>query len=73
MIVHQRQPARMRIFVNRDHELKSAEGLILDTGNIQRMAYSLADSGMGKTALLDEIYDRHQVHAAVALIDVGRT
>lgn len=63
----------MRIFVNRDDELKSVGSLLLDAANLQRIAVVCADTGMGKTALLDEIYDRHRANAAVAFIDVGRT
>ena len=63
----------MRIFIDRDYELKCVESLILDAANHQRIAIVCANDGMGKTALLDEIYDRYRAHTAVALIDVSHT
>jgi hypothetical protein len=63
----------VRIFVDRENELSSLEALFLDGRNRRRLAIVCADDGMGKTALLDEIYDRHTSRTAIACIDIGRT
>jgi hypothetical protein len=63
----------MHIFINRDQQLRILESLIVNSENNQRLVIVCADNGMGKTALLDEIYDRHRMQTAVALVDIGRT
>lgn len=62
----------MRIFVDRDHQLSTLEPMILDEEHQQRLVALCANDGMGKTALLDQIYDRHRGRTAIASVDVGR-
>ena len=62
----------MRIFVGRDDELRRVDRLVRDNEYERRMAIVYADKDMGKTALLDEIWDRYRTDTAVVFIDVGQ-
>jgi hypothetical protein len=62
----------IRIFVGRDNELRRVDRLIRDNKYDRRMAIVHAAEDMGKTALLDEIWDRYHTDTAVVFVDVGQ-
>jgi hypothetical protein len=62
----------MRIFVGRDDELSRVDRLLRDDSDRRRMAIVPAAKDMGKTALLDEIWDRYHTDTAVVFIDIGK-
>jgi hypothetical protein len=62
----------IRIFVGRDSELRRVDRLIRDNKDDRRMAIVHAAEDMGKTALLDEIWDRYHTDTAVVFVDVGQ-
>jgi hypothetical protein len=63
----------MRIFVDRDTALSCLKRLIREGLVPRQLAIVCANTGMGKTALLEELYDRYNGQNCVAYIDVGRT
>ena len=60
----------MGIFVDRHSEMKRVDRLICDTAHDRRIAVVRAVGGMGKTALLQRIYDRYRSSAAAVLMDL---
>ena len=62
----------MRIFVGRDDELSRVDRLLRDNKYDRRMAIVHATKDMGKTALLEEIWDRYRADTALVFIDVGK-
>ena len=63
---------KMRIFVGRDDELSRVDRLLRDNKYDRRMAIVHATKDMGKTALLEEIWDRYRADTALVFIDVGK-
>lgn len=61
-----------RIFVGRANELDNVDRLVRDSEYDRRIAIVYAAEEMGKTALLDEIWDRYHKNTDVVFIDVGK-
>jgi hypothetical protein len=63
--------ARERLHLNRDRELAAINDLVRISDNPVRVAIVCGDKGWGKTALLDEVYYRHNKLTATVYADLG--